>query len=218
MSGLSITSFLQPLNSYKSASAANAERSDIKTETEKSSAFTLDLSDAAKEMMASSNKLDALSKEDNSIVGLTKRVNEGTKDIQDRLVRMLLSHNIDYNGKNIEFETDESGYIRVKGDDNPDKAEIEALINNDDQFSNDLKKLLNDASMKATADVQQKYKIALKELEDDDKDSEENKLALHNKVIEFNKQIQSVSGSFNLNGGSLNIASLQLSASMSFGI
>lgn len=216
MSGISIASFLQPLNSYKNNNSANQASASLGVEEEKSSAFTLDLSDKAKQMMASASKINDLAKEDNSIPCLTKRVNEGTQNIQDRLVRMLLSHNIDYNGKNIEFETDESGRIRVKGDDIPDKEEIEALVNEDSQFSNDLKKLLNDSSMLATTEIQQKYKISLQKLEDEDKDSEENKLALHNKVIEFNKQIEAVSGSFSLNNGSLSVASMQLSASISF--
>lgn len=206
MSILSVSSLLQPLNTFgKRSDGIGAAVEAPKTDE----AYILDLSD---------RKNVGISAEKSSVSGgmsygpLLKSVQKQTVNVQDRLTRLLLSRNIDYS-ENIKFKIDDNGKIRVDGE-NAGKEAIEQVLNEDSEFSTELKRLLNDASDLAREEVRQKYQIALED--DENKDDEEKKLMLENKVIEINNQITKLSGSFSLDGGSLNIASLQFAAGVSF--
>ncbi len=89
-------------------------------------------------------------------------------------------------------------------------------MNEDASFSGELKKLLSDASDLATQKIKEKYKIALKALEeDDDKDKEKKKLELQNKYIQMVQNVGKISENFSLSNGTLSIASLDFAASVS---
>lgn len=209
MSILSVSSFLQPLNGLGSAKPAN-NAEETRTVASSNAAFILDLSDKAQEIIAADKGASATDRTKT----LDERVKEQSEAVQNKMTRLLLSRNIDFS-KNMDFEIDSSGNIRIKGDvDN--KEAIENVLNGDSSFRNELKQLLNDASDLATQKIKEKYKIALKALEkDDDKDKEKRKLELQNKYIQMVQNVGSISGNFSLNNGSLNIASLDFAANVS---
>lgn len=209
MSILSVSSFLQPLNGLGNAKPAN-NTDETRTATSSNAAFILDLSDKAQEIIAADKGLSATDRTKT----LDERVKEQSEAVQNKMTRLLLSRNIDFN-KNIDFEIDASGNIRIKGDvDN--KEAIENVLNGDSSFRNELKQLLNDASDLASQKIKEKYKIALNALEkEDDKDKEKRKLELQNKYIQMVQNVGSISGDFSLNNGSLNIASLDFAANVS---
>lgn len=209
MSILSVSSFLQPLNGLGSAKPAN-NAEEPRTAASSNAAFILDLSDKAQEIIAADKGVSATDRTKT----LDERVKEQSEAVQNKMTRLLLSRNIDFS-KNMDFEIDSSGNIRIKGDvDN--KEAIENVLNGDSSFRNELKQLLNDASDLAAQKIKEKYKIALKALEkDDDKDKEKRKLELQNKYIQMVQNAGSISGNFSLNNGSLNIASLDFAANVS---
>lgn len=209
MSILSVSSFLQPLNGLGSVKPAN-NADETRTAASSNAAFILDLSDKAQEIIAADKGVSAADRTKT----LDERVKEQSEAVQNKMTRLLLSRNIDFS-KNMDFEIDSSGNIRIKGDvDN--KEVIENVLNGDSSFRNELKQLLNDASDLAAQKIKEKYKIALKALEkDDDKDKEKRKLELQNKYIQMVQNVGSISGNFSLNNGSLNIASLDFAANVS---
>lgn len=210
MSILSVSSFLQPLNGLGSAKPAN-NAEETRTATSSNAAFILDLSDKAQEIIAADKGVSVTDRTKT----LDERVKEQSEAVQNKMTRLLLSRNIDFS-KNMDFEIDSSGNIRIKGDvDN--KEAIENVLNGDSSFRNELKQLLSDASDLATQKIKEKYKIALKALEkDDDEDKEKKKLELQNKYIQMVQNVGSISGNFSLNNGSLNIASLDFAAGVGF--
>lgn len=210
MSILSVSSFLQPLNGLGSAKPANNVE-EARTATSSNAAFILDLSDKAQEIIAADKGVSATDRTKT----LDERVKEQSEAVQNKMTRLLLSRNIDFS-KNMDFEIDSSGNIRIKGDvDN--KETIENVLNGDSSFRNELKQLLNDASDLATQKIKEKYKIALKALEkDDDKDKEKRKLELQNKYIQMVQNVGKISNDFSMNNGILNIASLDFAAGVGF--
>lgn len=209
MSILSVSSFLQPLNGLGSAKPAN-NAEETRTAASSNAAFILDLSDKAQEIIAADKGISATDRTKT----LDERVKEQSEAVQNKMTRLLLSRNIDFN-KNMDFEIDSSGNIRIKGDvDN--KEAIENVLNSDSSFRNELKQLLNDTSDLATQKIKEKYKIALKALEkDDDKDKEKRKLELQNKYIQMVQNVGKISNDFSMNNGILNIASLDFAAGVS---
>ena len=210
MSILSTSSFLQPLNGFGNAKPANdaAETQSINTSNP---AFVLDLSTKAQEIIAANN--GGVSDMDRTMP-LEMRVKEQSEAVQNKMTRLLLSRNIDFS-KDLDFEIDSSGKVRVKGE-VANKEAIEKVLNEDASFSGELKKLLSDASDLATQKIKEKYKIALKALEeDDDKDKEKKKLELQNKYIQMVQNVGKISENFSLSNGTLSIASLDFAASVS---
>lgn len=211
MSILSVSSFLQPLNGLGSSKPAN-DVAEIKNINASNPAFVLNLSDKAQEIIAANNS--GVSDADRT-KPLNERVKEQSEAVQNKMTRLLLSRNIDFN-KNMDFEIDSSGNIRIKGD-IENKEAIENVLNGDSSFRNELKQLLNDASDLAMQKIKEKYKIALKALEkDDDKDKEKRKLELQDKYIQMVRNVGKISNDFSMDNGILNIASLDFAAGMGF--
>lgn len=210
MSILSVSSFLQPLNGFGSTKPAN-DTAEINNVSASNAAFVLDLSEKAQEIIAANN--GGVSDMDRTMP-LETRVKEQSKAVQDKMTRLLLSRNIDFS-QNMDFEIDSSGKIRVKGE-VANKEAIEKVLNEDSSFSGELKRLLSDASDLATQKIKEKYKIALKALEDDDdEDKEKKKLELQNKYIQMVQNVGKISNDFSLSNGALNIASLDFAAGVS---
>lgn len=209
MSILSVSSLLQPLNGISHARQSN-ENSEAAANNSYNTAFVLDLSAKAQELMSAGHTQQTdLSKP------LNERVKEQSAAVQNKMTRLLLSHNIDVN-KNMDFEIDSAGNIRIRGE-IENKETIERILNEDASFRGELKQLLSDASDLATQRIKDKYKIALKTLdEDDDKDKEKKKLELQNKYIQAVQNIGKISENFSLDNGTLNIASLGFAAGFSF--
>lgn len=216
MSVLSVSSFLQPLNGFGASKQSSNDKAASGSSSDNNPAFVLDLSDKAKQLMAAelpseTKNVDAFKKP----VSLSDSVKEQSKNVQDKMTRLLLSRNIDFSA-DMDLEIDSSGKIRVKGD-IANKDAIEEALNGDSSLSSELKQLLNDSSSLATQKAEAKYKAALKILEeDDDEDKEKKKLEMEQKYINIVKQIGQISNDFSFKGGALSIASLDFVANTTF--
>lgn len=212
MSILSVSSFLQPLNGFGSAKPAN-DTVETNNASGSSSAFILDLSDQAQQIMAAGNSNEAAAVDTSK--SLSDRVKEQSEAVQDKINRLLLSRNLDVNA-DMDFEIGVDGKIKVKGD-IANKEAIEAALNGDSSLGNELKQLLNDSSQLATQKLKEKFKVAVKALEDDDdEDKEKKKLELEQKYIRTVQQVGEISNDFSFSGGSLNIASLDFVENFTF--
>ena len=212
MSILSVSSFLQPLNGFGSAKPAN-DTVETNNASGSSSAFILDLSDQAQQIMAAGNSNEAAAVDTSK--SLSDRVKEQSEAVQDKINRLLLSRNLDVNA-DMDFEIGVDGKIKVKGD-IANKEAIEAALNGDSSLGNELKQLLNDSSQLATQKLKEKFKVAVKALEeDDDEDKEKKKLELEQKYIRAVQQVGEISNDFSFSGGSLNIASLDFVENFTF--
>lgn len=217
MSILSVGSFLQPLNNHKKDENQKNAAFWEEPATEKSSAFTLDLSDAAKMIMAAGKTVSQTpgmdtAQKTKTMTDLANDVKKSTQEVEKMLNRLLLSRNIDTSSK-IEFGTDENGRIIVTSD-HPDKALIEEAVNGNNEVSQGIKDMLDKSSTLALATVKQNYTIALED--EENKDDEEKKLMLDEKYVSFAKQVNDVSGNFSLEGGQISAASLSMAQSMTF--
>lgn len=154
----------------------------------------------------SSTRIDELS--------VTKQI----EDVQKRLSRMLLSHNIN-TSQEINFKMSADGRIVVDGA-TKDKEQIERVLNENSQFVNDVKSMLNNSHELATSKDQQKYSIALNEKDDEDEKKQETEfekqLRLHEKAVSFEQQLSNASGSFSFGGGKISVTTLNLAAGFSF--
>lgn len=212
MSILSVSSFLQPLNGFGASKPAN-DSSETINSSGQSDAFILDLSSQAQQMLAAGNS-NEISQADTS-KSLSDRVKEQSESVQDKITRLLLSRNLDINA-DMDFEVDASGNIKVKGD-IANKEAIEEALNSDSSLGSELKQLLSDSSDLATQKIKEKFKVALKALEeDDDKDKEKKKLELQNQYIKMVEQVGKISNDFSFSGGSLNIASMDFANNLTF--
>lgn len=212
MSILSVSSFLQPLNGFGSAKPAN-DTAETANAANSSAAFILDLSESAQQIMAAGNSNEAVPVDSGK--SLSDRVKEQSEAVQDKINRLLLSRNLDINA-DMDFEIGADGKIKIKGDIANKKA-IEAALNGDSSLGGELRQLLNDSSQLATQKLKEKYKVAVKALEeDDDKDKEKKKLELEQKYIRLVQQVGEISSDFSFSGGSLNIASLDFVNNFSF--
>lgn len=212
MSILSVSSFLQPLNGFGSAKPAN-DTAETANAANSSAAFILDLSESAQQIMAAGNSNEAAPVDSGK--SLSDRVKEQSEAVQDKINRLLLSRNLDINA-DMDFEIGADGKIKIKGD-IANKEAIEAALNGDSSLGGELRQLLNDSSQLATQKLKEKYKVAVKALEeDDDKDKEKKKLELEQKYIRLVQQVGEISSDFSFSGGSLNIASLDFVNNFSF--
>lgn len=212
MSILSVSSFLQPLNGF-GTSKPNKDGAETTNDSSNSDAFILDLSSQAQQMLAAGNSNEAAQVDTSK--SLSDRVKEQSESVQDKITRLLLSRNLDIN-TDMDFEVDAGGNIKVKGD-IANKEAIEQALNSDSTLGSELKQLLSDSSDLATQKIKEKYKIALKTLEeDDDKDKEKKKLELQNKYIKMVEQVGQISNDFGFSGGSLNIASMDFANNLVF--
>lgn len=212
MSILSVSSFLQPLNGFGTSKPAN-DSSETINSSSKSDAFILDLSSQAQQILAASNSNEI--SQVNTSKSLSDRVKEQSESVQDKITRLLLSRNLDINA-DMDFEVDAGGNIKVKSD-IANKEAIEEALNSDTSLGRELKQLLSDSSQLATEKIKEKYKVALKALEeDDDKDKEKKKLELQNKYIKMVEQVSQISNDFSFSGGSLNIASMDFANNLIF--
>lgn len=209
MSELSVTSFLQPLNMFGSSSKSSDKGEKDAVIPPMSDAFVLDLSEEAKALMAGSTDINSADTLD-SLSDMANKVDN--TEVSEALNRLLLSRNIDIS-KKIDFSVDDSGRIIVTSD-HPQKDLIEKAVNEDNSLSNDVKKLLNQSYEEALGKVQQEYRIALDD--DENKDDEEKKLELYNRVVSFTKQLDSVAGDFSLEGGSITAAVTSMASGFSF--
>lgn len=209
MSGLSVTSFLQPLNNFGSSSKSADKQEKDSAIPPTSDAFVLDLSEQAKALMAAETGASETGKLD-SLSDINRKVD--ATEVSEALNRLLVSRNINVSGK-IDFSFDDNGKIIVTSD-HPQKDLIEQAVNENNSLSNDVKKLLKQSYEEALDKVQKEYQIALED--DENKDDEEKKLELHNRVVSFTKQLDSVAGDFSLEGGNISAAVTAMATGFSF--
>lgn len=198
----SVTSFLAPLNQSR-ASAEKAQNIEV---GQTSGAYILDLSDTAKNMMA------AKAADVRKSVSAPANFDNQVKNAQKALTRLLLSHNLDPNA-DMDFKI-ENGRIVLNDKENPDKEAIERVLNENAPFLSEMQDVLNKAEVLAQEKLQTNYKIALED--DENKDDEEKKLALTQKMIEFSKQVASVANSFSVSSGTMSFASINMASSLVF--
>ncbi len=183
-----------------------------------SEAYTLDLSEAAQKYLNSSqNLLNRAQGKALSQAALPDDLQQSINNLQDRLNRILLSHNID-TAQDISFEFDENGLLKVTSE-HPDKEKIERILNEDNGFINEARQSLQDGFEYAAGEVQQKYVEILEDDDDEDKKEKikndyERQLDLQMRAAKAQEQVAAAAGSFSLNGGALTMSSVATAQSI----
>ena len=187
--------------------------------SEKNEAYELSISEEAQQayIAAKQSQMNRLTNPD--ITGGNKvsdKLQASIDSMTEKLNRILLSNGIDTSSE-ISLSVDETGKIVVKSD-HPEKEKIERILNDDEQFANEVRKTLSDASLEAIGQVEEKKQISLKEHEEDDEDKKkkenefERQLRITEKAMEISKQVMAVSNDFSLSGGTVSFASLTMAA------
>lgn len=194
----------------------SSKSADFMASNEKNPAYDLNISDEAKNAYKTSQN-DFFSRAQGSginALAMPQELKDGIQDMQDKLNRILLSHNID-TSKPIEF-TIENGQVKVMSN-HPQKAEIERVLSENQDFVSSSQKTLDGAKAHATDIVNQKVKIAMENKDDDEEETEsEKELRLEAQKVSVGKQIADVGGNFSLNGGSVSMPSIAVASSAIF--
>lgn len=185
---------------------------------EKNEAYELSISEEAQQayLAAKRSQMNRLSNPD--VTGGAKvsdKLQEQIDAMTKKLNRILLANGID-TSKDINLGV-ESGKIIVKSN-HSEKERIERILNDNEQFANEVHKTLADASLEAEGQVEEKKQARLKEHVEDDEDKKkqenefERQLRITEKVINISNQIMAVSGDFSLSDGNISFASLTIAA------
>lgn len=196
-----------------------SSKSDNQNE-KKDEAYQLSISDEAQAAYAAAKRSQA-NRINNPDLGasLPKELQESIKSMQDKLNRILLSHNIK-TGQDLNFTVNNEGKIELVGE-NPNKEAIEEALNSDAEFVKEAKSTLEKASAEAQSQVNQKKEIRLKEPEDDEEEKKkqneyERQLAINTKAISVANQINTASNKFSVSGGTISFDSLNIAQSTVF--
>lgn len=198
---------------------SSASKEAQRNNSEKNEAYELSISEEAQQayLAAKQSQMNRLTNP-NVTVGnkVSDKLQASIDSMTEKLNRILLSNGIDTSSE-INLSIDETGKIVVKSD-HPEKEKIERILNDNEQFANEVKKTLSDASLEAVGQVEEKKQISLKEHEEDDEDKKkqenefERQLRITEKAIEISKQVMAVSNDFSLSGGTVSFASLTMAA------
>lgn len=198
---------------------SSASKEALSNNSEKNEAYELSISEEAQQayLAAKQSQMNRLTNP--NVTGGNKvsdKLQASIDSMTEKLNRILLSNGIDTSSE-INLSIDETGKIVVKSD-HPEKEKIERILNDNEQFANEVKKTLSDASLEAVGQVEEKKQISLKEHEEDDEDKKkqenefERQLRITEKAIEISKQVMAVSNDFSLSGGTVSFASLTMAA------
>ncbi len=178
--------------------------------------YILDLSNKAKEIIAQNNTSVNVQKS-SSIVDLAKEVNSQISEVEKKITRLLLSHQISPKQK-ISFEIDTMGKIAIKGN-TEDKEKIENILNQNSSLVSEIKQMLNSSSNLAMQKTELKYKASIKMIDQsDDEDKEKKKLELEQKYVQVMQNIRNISNQFSMSGGELSVESLSYANGLTFSV